>query len=492
MTSFDKNSQLPEQNLPFLLLLCMIAALGGFLFGFDSGVINGTVDSLKIAFGSDTIGTGFNVASMLLGCAMGAFFAGSLSDRYGRKPVLMATGVAFVISAWGSGISGSSGEFIFYRILGGLGVGGASVLSPAYISEIAPPAMRGRLSSLQQLMIVIGLFSAFLSNYLIAGAAGGASGTFWAGFEAWQWMYWMEIVPASLFLFSLFFIPESPRYLVAANRIREAESVLNRLMNSLRASETVREIRMTVERSKKPALSDLFLSGNRRLHPIVWAGIALSILQQFTGINVVFYYGSVLWQAAGFSESDALFTNVINGTVNVGFTFLAIALIDRVGRRPLLLVGAIGQAVALGGMAVIFSTGDLTASGELQLNPTQGTFALLAANLYIAFFATTWGPVMWVLLGEMFPNRFRGSALAVCGLAHWLSNFTITLTFPLLLAWVGLGAAYGLYSIFGLLAFFMVKAFIPETKGKTLEEISMDQDGVVAAPESARESAGVP
>lgn len=461
-----------------VILLSGIAAIGGFLFGFDSGVINGTVEALQLAFDSDAAGTGFNVASMLLGCAAGAFFAGSLSDKFGRKPVMIATAAAFIISAWGSGISGSSGQFVFFRILGGLAVGGASVLAPAYISEIAPPKMRGRLTSLQQLMIVVGLFAAFLSNYVIAGLAGGASETLWAGYGAWRWMYWTEIIPASIFLLALFFIPESPRYLVAANRADEAESILARLINRVKAKELVDKIRVTVEQKRKPRLADVIMKQTGRLHPIVWVGLGLSVLQQFTGINVVFYYGAVLWQSAGFTEADALLQNVISGSVNIAFTFLAIYLIDKVGRKPLLLIGALGQAVMLGVMAFIFTTGDLTADGDLQLSQTQGLYALLAANGYIAFFATTWGPIMWVLLGEMFPNQFRGGALAICGLIHWLSNFTITLTFPILLASIGLGLAYGIYAGFGIVAFFFVRKMVNETMGRTLEEMSMEQDNI--------------
>lgn len=461
-----------------VILLSAIAALGGFLFGFDSGVINGTVNALQQAFDSDAVGTGFNVASMLLGCAAGAFFAGSLADKFGRKPVMIATATAFIISAVGSGAAASSGQFVFFRIFGGLAVGGASVLAPAYISEIAPPDIRGRLTSLQQLMIVVGLFAAFLSNYLIAGLAGGASDILWAGFGAWQWMFWAEVVPATVFMVALFFIPESPRYLVAAGRDEEAESIIASMISRIKAKELVGQIRETFRERRKPRLSDILIEKTGRLHPIIWVGLGLAVLQQFTGINVVFYYGAVLWQAAGFTESDALLTNVISGSVNIIFTFLAIALIDKVGRKPLLLAGALGQAVMLGAVAFIFATGDLTPDGDLQLNATQGVMALIAANIYIAFFATTWGPVMWVLLGEMFPNRFRGGAVALCGLIHWLSNFTITLTFPVLLTSIGLGLAYGIYSLFGLIAFFFVKSFVDETKGKTLEEMSAKQNHI--------------
>lgn len=455
-------------NMGRVIFLSIIAALGGFLFGYDSGVINGTVDALQQAFDSDAVGTGFNVASMLLGCAVGAFFAGTLADKFGRKPVLLVTAAAFIISAWGSGISASSGEFVTFRILGGLAVGAASIIAPA--------RYRGALISLQQLAIVIGLFSSFVSNYYIATAAGASTEPFWFGFGAWQWMFWMEIIPASIFLIALLFIPESPRYLVAAGKYDVAESVLARLFRNMDVKAKVEDIRVTVMREEKPSLSDLINKRIGNLHPIVWAGLGLAALQQFTGINVVFYYGAVLWQAAGFTEADALLTNVISGSVNVAFTFLAIYLVDKVGRKPLLMVGALGQAFMLGVLALVFGFAAEGDAGRLELTGTEGLVALFAANAYIAFFATTWGPVMWVMLGEMFPNKFRGAALAVCGISQWGSNFIITMTFPILLASIGLGLSYGIYAFFGVLAFVFVRKVIKETKGRTLEEMSREHE----------------
>ena len=466
---FDRQQ---EGSLAWVIFLSFVAAIGGFLFGFDSGVINGTVDALQKAFGSTSVGTGINVSSMLIGCAAGAFFAGALADRFGRKPLMLATAVAFTISAWGSGIAGGSMEFVVYRVLGGLAVGAASILAPAYISEIAPPQIRGRLATLQQMMIVIGLFIAFLSNYLIASASGGASAAFWGGWQAWQWMFWVEIIPALLFFTCLLFIPESPRFLVAAGRDERAFSVLCGISGSHKAAVQVADIKSTLETGRKPSLSDIVNNVTGKVHPVVLAGLAIAVLQQLTGINVVMYYGSVLWQAAGFSEGDSLLVNVISGCVNVGFTFVAIALVDRIGRRPLLLVGALGQAVMLATMAVIFATADKDPGLGLHLGRVAGTGALLAANAYIAFFAATWGPVVWVMLGEMFPNQCRGAALAICGLAGWFANFLVTMTFPILLATFDLGVTYMIYAVFGIVAWFFVRKFVQETKGRTLEEMS--------------------
>ncbi len=470
MSTTDSDSQ-HTYNLGRVIFLSAAAALGGFLFGFDSGVINGTVDALALAFDSDSATTGFNVASVLLGSMVGAFFAGTWADKYGRKPIMILTAILFIASAWGSGIANSSIPFILARILGGVAMGAASVLAPVYISEIAPHQIRGRLATLQQLMIVIGLFMAFMSNYWLAGLSGGASIELWWGFDTWRWMFWMEMIPAGIFLVSLLMIPESPRYLVAAGKTDDAFNVLHNISPLQDTKAKIEEIKKTLVEGVKPRLKDVLDKATSKMHPIVWIGIGLAILQQLTGINVIFYYGATLWQAAGFTEADALLQNVISGSVNIFFTFVAIALIDKVGRKPLLLVGSLGQAVMLAVMAIIFSSAGTDASGDIMLEGNSGLYALLAANAYIAFFAFSWGPVMWVMLGEMFPNHFRGAALAICGVAQWGANFTITMTFPIFLSTLGLGFSYGLYAFFGLVAYVFVKKYVIETKGKSLEEM---------------------
>ena len=463
---------MPESSpLPRIILLSSVAALGGFLFGYDSGVINGTVNALQKAFQSSDVASGFNVASMLLGCAAGAFLAGRIADRFGRKAALFTAAVLFGVSSIGSGISSGSLEFVIYRILGGFAVGATSVISPAYISEIAPARLRGRLATLQQMAIVLGLFAAFLVNFLIASASGGASELFLFGFQAWQWMFWAELVPVSLFLIGLLFIPESPRYLVADGRSEAAEGVLASVSTREKARIQVGEIENTLTKGQRPRIRDLIDATSGKVRPIVWVGLCIAALQQFVGINVVFYYGEVLWRAAGFSEEDALLINVISGFINVASTVGAILLVDRWGRKPLLIMGACMMTVFLTVLAFVFGGAEVADDGNLILGDAAGVVALIAANLYLVGFGMSWGPVMWVLLGEMFPNRYRGAALSFAGLSQWLSNFLVTVTFPVLLGLIGLGGAYSIYAVFAIIAAFYAWRVVPETKNKTLEQM---------------------
>ncbi|WP_237066818.1 sugar porter family MFS transporter [Microbulbifer guangxiensis] len=464
---------LSETDHPRLLvvLICSIATIGGFLFGFDSGVINGTVDGLQQAFNSNSAGTGFNVASMLLGCAVGAFFAGRVADFWGRKPILLLTAACFLVSAWGSGIATTSMEFVSYRILGGLAVGAASVLSPAYISEVAPAAWRGRLATIQQIAIISGLFAAFVSNYLLAKTAGSATSVWWLGLSAWRWMFWMEMIPAGLFLLTLLWIPESPRYLALSGQLEKSRAVLSRLLRDQQeVANKLAELESTTLRDRRPHLGDL-LDGAGKIRRIVWIGLGLAVLQQLVGINVVFYYGAVLWQSVGFSESDALMINIISGGISIAACLITIGLIDRIGRKPLLLAGSIGMAAALAMVSLSFTTAQLDASGRLVLSDTMGLVALVSANIYVFFFNASWGPVMWVMLGEMFPNRMRGSGLAVAGLAQWGANFAITMSFPLMLHAIGLAAAYGIYMLFACLSVIFVIRMVHETNGRELEQM---------------------
>jgi SP family sugar:H+ symporter-like MFS transporter len=454
----------------YVLFISAVAAIGGFLFGFDSGVINGTVGALEKSFAITGLGTGFSVASVLLGCAVGALLAGPLSDRYGRKPLMLITAVLFAISSIGSGAANDITEFIIFRLVGGLGIGGASVLVPAYIAEVAPASLRGRLATLQQLAIVTGLFIAFLSNYALALVSGGAQEILWLDLPAWRWMFWMELIPSVMYLIGAMTIPESPRYLVAKGEVGRAKEIFKRITPGTETAQ-VNDVQRSLQGEAKPRLSDLLIAGSKRIHPIVWIGIALSVFQQFVGINVVFYYGAELWQAAGYDESQSLFINLIGGTTNVVATFVAIALIDRIGRKPLLLIGSIGMTVTLGALTWIFSTAGLNAEGSLALTTDNGTLALIAANVYVFFFGMSWGPVVWVLLGEMFNNRIRAAALAVAASVQWLANFLVTMTFPALLTGIGLGGAYSIYASAAFISIFFVMRFIKETRGRRLEEM---------------------
>ncbi len=455
----------------FISLITVIAALGGFLFGFDSGVINGTVKGIQAAFHSSTVGTGFSVASILLCCAVGAFFAGRLADNFGRRTIMIFSAILFIISAAGTGLSQTTTQFVIARLVAGLAIGAVSILAPAYISEIAPADLRGRLTSLQQVAIIVGLFLAFVSNYLIANAAGSAQSPFWFNIFAWRWMFWMELIPSIIFLIGLIFIPESPRYYVVINKKDEALNVLTRLYGMKEAREKIGDIAKSI--ANKPRLIDLWDSARKRIKPIVWVGLVLAILQQFVGINVIFYYGAVLWKAVGFTESDALLINIISGAVSIVAVIITLVVIDKIGRKPLLWIGSTGMTIMLGILAYAFSTATTGAGGGLQLSADMGVVALVAANVYVFFFNGTWGPVMWVMLGEMFPNQIRGSGLAVSGVGQWLANFGVTITFPILLTSIGLEGAYSIYAAFALLSLIFVITLIPETKGKELEDMDL-------------------
>ncbi len=463
------SSQSEETNLFQIILISVIATIGGFLFGFDSGVINGTIDGLSAEFGGNDLVISFSVASMLIGCAVGAMIAGRTADIFGRRGVLIVAAVFFFISAWGSGVATGAAEFVVYRVLGGLAVGAASVLAPAYISEITPAHIRGRLSSIQQVAIIVGLTAAFMSNYVLAGAAGSSVSEFWLGFEAWRWMFWIEMVPAAIFFGALFMIPESPRFLVIKDRDEQARSVLSRLFGPSAGGVKLAEIKSTIATDHKPRLFDLFDNG--KIRPIVWVGIGLAVFQQLVGINVVFYYGAVLWQSVGFTEDNALLINVIMGVVSIGAVMIALAVIDKIGRKPLLIVGSIGMSVTLGIMMICFFNATTNEAGDLVLPGFWGPLALFSGVTYAAMFNLSWGPVMWVMLGEMFPNQIRGSGLGVAGFFQWFANFGVTLTFPILLVTISLAGAYSIYFIGAVVSIFFVAKAVSETKGIELEDM---------------------
>ncbi|WP_448501660.1 sugar porter family MFS transporter [Sphingomonas sp.] len=458
-------------NIGFIGAIVAVATIGGFMFGYDSGVINGTQDGLEAAFDLSELGTGLNVGAILIGCAAGAFSAGRLADVIGRRKVMMLSAVLFLVSALLAGFAGSSAVFIVARIVGGLGVGAASVLSPAYISEVTPAAIRGRLSSIQQIMIITGLTGAFVANWALAQLAGGSTAEFWYGFPAWRWMFWMQAIPAIVYFLALLTIPESPRFLVSKGRDGEAEAVLIKLLGHDEGRRKVAEIRASLSDDHRPRLSDLVSKATGKVRPIVYVGIGLAVFQQLVGINVVFYYGAVLWQSVGFSEGDALLINIGSGTLSILACLATVLLIDRIGRKPLLLVGSAGMAVTLATVAFAFSNAVTGAGGAVSLPGNWGVIALVAANLYVIFFNLSWGPVMWVMLGEMFPNQIRGSALAFAGLAQWLANFVISVSFPWAAANIGLVVTYGFYATAAFVSYFFVARAVHETRGRELEEM---------------------
>ncbi|MGO1316836.1 MAG: sugar porter family MFS transporter [Cellulomonadaceae bacterium] len=462
-----------------VVAICIAAALGGFLFGFDTAVINGAVDALAEGFGLSAGLKGFAVSSALIGCAVGAWFAGPVANKYGRVPVMVVAAVLFFASSVGSALAFNVVDLIAWRVLGGVGVGAASVIAPAYIAEVSPAHVRGRLGSLQQLAIVSGIFVALMSDALLANTAGGAANELWLGREAWRWMFLAEIVPATVYGLMALRLPESPRFLVARGKYDKASQVLFDFTGIQNVNLKIEEIKATIDSENKESLRDL--RGKAfGLKPVVWVGILLSVFQQFVGINVIFYYSTTLWRSVGFEESDALTITVITSVTNIVVTIVAILLVDKVGRRIMLLVGSAGMAVALTTMAVAFSQATLeTAADGTQTASLAGawaTTALVAANAFVVFFGATWGPLVWVLLGEMFPNRIRAGALAVAAAAQWAANFFISTTFPQF-AEIGLTFAYGFYATFAVLSFFFVLWKVPETKGRELED--MDDGAVV-------------
>jgi sugar porter (SP) family MFS transporter len=462
--------------------IASVAALGGLLFGYDSAVINGAVDSIQKDFGIGNAELGFAVASALLGAAAGAMSAGRIADRIGRISVMKIAAVFFLVSAIGTALAPNVEIVVLFRIVGGIGVGIASVIAPAYIAETSPPRIRGRLGSLQQLAIVSGIFHSFVVNWLLQRAAGGPGEVLWLNMEAWRWMFLVMAIPALVYGGLAFTIPESPRYLVASHKIPEARKVLTMLLGEKNLEITIDRIKETLEREDKPSWRDLRKPGGSffGLYGIVWVGLGLSIFQQFVGINVIFYYSNVLWQAVGFSADESAIYTVITSVINVATTLIAIALIDKIGRKPLLLIGSSGMAVTLITMAVIFANATLGADGKPSLDGSSGVIALIAANLFVVAFGMSWGPVVWVLLGEMFPNRIRAAALGLAAAGQWAANWAITVSFPEMRNHLGL--AYGFYGLCAILSFVFVWRWVQETKGVSLEDMHGE---ILATPKPA-------
>lgn len=449
------------------LRIASVAALGGLLFGYDSAVINGAVQAIQDEFAIRDAELGFAVASALLGAAVGAMTAGRVADRIGRVAVMKIAAALFLLSAVGAGLSTNIELLVIFRVIGGVGVGVASLIAPAYIAETSPSNIRGRLGSLQQLAIVTGIFLSLTVDWLLAHIAGGSRSELWLGLPAWRWMFLAMALPALVYGVLAFTIPESPRYLVATHRIPEARTVLTRLLGEKNLDITITRIQETLDQSTAPSWRDL-RKPTGGLYGIVWVGVALAVFQQLVGINVIFYYSNVLWQAVGFGESSSFTITVITSITNIATTLVAIALIDRVGRKPLLLIGSAGMAVTLSTMAIVFSSATVL-DGKPHLGPVAGPVALVAANLFVVVFGMSWGPVVWVLLGEIFPNRIRAAAMGVATAGNWAANWLVTVSFPALRD--SLGIAYGFYAICAVVSLVFVARWVNETKGRTLEDM---------------------
>ncbi|MET9147181.1 sugar porter family MFS transporter [Streptomyces sp. NPDC004042] len=460
--------------------MAVAAAIGGFLFGFDTAVINGAVNAIETNFALGSIGLGTIVAVTLLGATLGSFTAGWLADRIGRPRTMAVAGAVFLVAAIGCGLAQGLWDLAIWRLLTGYGVGFATVIGPLYISEIAPANVRGRLASLQQMAIVLGIFAALLSDSSIALALEGADARAFLGLPAWRWMFIVSTVPALVYLVIALTVPESPRFLVARGRAAEARDVLQRLQDITAEEAATLTDRMTATlRTDRSARFQDLLDRRRVLLPVVWAGIGLAALQALVGVDVIFYYSTSLWQSVGFGESAAFTLSVLSSFVNVAATVVAILLIDRVGRRPLLLAGSTGMFLSLVTVAVGFSTATTAADGEPALSGIWGPVTLVGANLFVVAFAVSWGPAVWVLLGEMFPNRIRGLALSACAAANWLAGVLLNFTFPSLRD-LSLAGSYGVYAFMALLSWLLVFFFVDETKGRSLEDVQEDTTPVTS------------
>lgn len=445
-----------------------VAAIGGLLFGYDISTTNRAVNALQITFQIGNAILGFAAASGVLGAAIGAVWAGRIGDRLGRVSLMKLSAASFFVCGLGTGLATSIWIFIAFHLVGGIGIGFSSVAAPAYIAEVSPPRFRGRLGSLQQLAIVCGLFGALAWTWVPFHLAGGSTKPLWLGLAAWRWTFLGELLLALLYLVLLLTIPESPRYLVARQRVSQAAQVLSTLLGERDAQYTIARIADTLEREKPRSWRDL-RNPTGGLYGIVWVGLGLAVFQQFVGINVIFNYSDLLWHTVGFGDRSSFSIGLVTTGVNVLITLVAIALIDRLGRRPLLLAGSAGMSLMLITMTVVFAGAPMR-DGEPQLDGASAVVALVAADLFVVWFAVSWGPVLWVLLGEMFPNRIRSAALGLASGVQWMANWTVAVTFPALRH--TLVAAYGCYALCAVLSFFFVWRWVRETNGVSLEDMS--------------------
>jgi len=430
----------------YVIFVTVIAAIGGLLFGFDTAIVAGATRYLKDQFALTSLQEGWAVSVVLIGCMFGAGLAGSISDRIGRKRFMLVSAVLFFISALGCAFPQNIFQFVVFRFIGGLGIGSASILAPLYIAEVSPARIRGALVSVNQMAIVTGILLAYFVNWVFAGV----------GPSNWRWMFGMGALPSVIFFVLLLRVPESPRWLVKKDREKEALGVLSRVNDAATAAVEVRSIKATLL-LEKGSLAELFRPGFRRA---VFIAIVLAILQQITGINAILYYAPRIFERAGFERISAIGQSTIVGLVNMLFTVVAILLVDRVGRKPLLLIAAAGMGIS-----------QLLLGAAFKIEHLSGTAILLLILLYIAFFAMAMGPVVWVVLSEIFPTRMRGSAMAIATVALWIADFAVTLSFPVIADRLNESTAFWFYALMCAVDFVFMLFLLPETKGKTLEDI---------------------
>lgn len=430
----------------YILGISFISALGGYLFGFDFAVIAGALPFLRTEFALDPWWEGFLTGTLALGCIVGSLWAGNLADRYGRRPGLICAALIFAISSIGMAYAPSLSVFLIMRFMAGIGVGMASMLSPLYIAEVSPAHVRGRNVAINQLTIVIGILITNLVNYSLADN----------GPDTWRWMFGLGAVPAVLFLIGVLWLPESPRYLMKAGQSDVAEKVLQKIGNQAFVQETMSNITTSLKGSSSPTYRAVF---DPSVRPAVMVGIGLAVFQQFCGINVVFNYTSTIFESVGANLDRQLFETVSIGVVNLIFTLLAMRLVDKVGRRPLMLYGSIGLAVLYLALSIL-----------LQTQASAGWVSLVVL-LAIATYATSLAPVTWVLISEIFPNKIRGIASSVAVVSLWAAYFVLVFTFPILAKQLGTYGPFYLYAVICFFGFLFVKSKVKETKGKTLEEL---------------------
>ena len=467
---------------PYVVLLTIIATLGGLLFGYDTAVINGAVGSLKAYFIDPRFADltnptqanaansllGFVVSSALIGCILGGLIGGWVSTRIGRKRGLVIAALLFLISALGAaapefpfapighGGPGYMANFVVYRMLGGIGVGLASMLSPMYIAEIAPPKVRGNLVAWNQLAIIFGMLVIYFVNFGISKAG---SGDAWLNSIGWRYMFLSGAIPAAFFLLLLFFVPETPRFLMLKGNEKGARAVLSRLVTPEEREKELSEIRASLSKHHS---GKLFSYGA----PLILIGITVSVFQQFVGINVVLYYATDIFKGMGMTTNASLLQTILVGAVNLAFTVVAVLSVDRFGRKPLQIIGALVMAASMISLGADFLLGG------------RGMIALVCMLVYTAGFAVSWGPVTWVLLSEIFPNQIRGKAMAVVVAAQWIANYIVSWSFPILdenpylVEHFKHGFAYWIYGAMSILAAFFMWRFVPETKGRSLEQMA--------------------